>query len=208
MDLSLNEKKMSWSRNITSIFSVPPPARTSWTDLDEIVASLSAAFFGGFSHTYFPTRGFKSFWTVERSQDPGCIEFSREGGSDVCQPRILDFCYFEKHPPDSFFLLDCYPLQPVGSKTSLTGIEEVVRLTGGKFMDCGEHDALCEDVANSVSSAPPLLRHLEGGKFFVVARKSLGDRISQFNSGLHNRIPLGQMVDLIEMAQVEEFWGV
>jgi hypothetical protein len=197
--------KGAWGIAIEQAFRGSPPVSGRWEDISSMRRVLKPFMGANLNHTMLPGGGGLDMESIAPSPEPGCLEL-RPGRrmADMFCPTALFFEYFPESPWNSFFLLEAKALKPCGVYENSDGqYEEVLEIAPGKYVDRCAHDTGVLDydsVGNPVpvpADARIVSRHL-GGKFLIVAKRSIWNRATATYDGRHNRMTSAEIREQIQ----------
>lgn len=192
--------KADWATAINQAFGDAPPRSEQWTDLDTMLHVLSLFMGQNLNHTMLPGSGGLDMESISRSPEPGCLEFCPANRlANTFRPAVLFFEHFRESPWNSFFLLETQSLRPCGVYDDSNGeYEEVVELSPGEYIERSHHDTGILDYDEDGREIPLprtsriVSRHMRG-KFLIVAKRSIWNRVSSTYDGRHNRMTAQQI---------------
>ena len=195
--------KKAWSKAIANAFPNGKPTSATFTDVSEIIRILDSFSDNNLNHTLLPRGGGMDFEVVTEGREEGTIELHPDPGcAYVCRPASLYWEYFPQSEVDSFLLLETNPLEPSGvyQGNRKDGYEEVLEMPDGCYADRDTRD-LGEDESGRTIPLPRERRHLVRffkGKFIVVAKKSLWNKIPETYDGQHNQLSAKEIRSIIQ----------
>jgi hypothetical protein len=157
------------------------------------------------NHTMLPGGGGMDMEAIALSPEPNCLELSPgDRLADTFRPAVLFFEHFPESPWNSFFLVETRPLQASGVYEENNGeYEEVVELSPGEYINRSHHDTGIlnhneegEEIALP-TTARVVARHMQG-KFLVVAKRSIWNRVSATYDGRHNGMTVEQIREAVQ----------
>ena len=199
--------KAEWSKNIEKVFGIDSPQSARWTDLDEMLHVLTPFMGQNLNHTLLPGNGGLDMESIAQSAEPDCLEFSSgDRLAEIFRPTTLFFEHFSESKWNSFFLIETQTLQPCGVYEESNGeYEEVLEIAPAEYMDRSYHDIgnLGYDENGRKIPLPEnwrvVSRYMQG-KFLVVAKRSIWNRVSATYDGRHNHMTAQQIREQIQNA--------
>jgi len=142
---------------------------------------------------------------VSLCSEDDCIDFLPDENLYYrCRPAKLHFEYFSESKWNSFFLIDCLPLAPEGV-TAERDVEELVEVSPGRFVNSSHYDSEeFEQEEDGDKNTPEFQRRYVSrflrGKFLVVAKCSIWNRVNSTYDGRHNLMDCQQIRAQIQAA--------
>jgi len=200
--------RVSWAAAIAEVFGAKPPQSATWTDPLDMIRVLTPFMRTNLDHTMLPEGGGLDMDSIAQSSEPGCLEFRPEDElANIFRPASLHFEHFPESPWNSFFLLETEVLPPSGVYESMNGEhEELVELSPGKYIADDRHDTgiLGYDEHGAALPIPEtsrrVCRHMQPGRFLIVAKSSIWNQTGDTYDGRHNRMTAKQIRDSIQRA--------
>lgn len=189
------ENARRWSEALKATFPKNVPASAAWTDPREMVHVLSPFCGQAVNHTMLPRSGGMDILKISYDDAKGLIElWPNARVAYVARPQTLEFRHVEASPVDSFFMLTNASLDPSGVYEDFTGnYEEILELPDGEQMDRSHLDlGYIGHTENGEEIPLPdeyrlVCRYLDG-KFLMVAKSSLWNRVTATYDGRHNKL--------------------
>jgi len=198
--------KADWAAAIHRAFGDTPPRSAKWTGRENIVAVLRPFMAPNLNHTMLPVGGGLDMDAASLSTEDDCLDFHPgERLRDRCRPSMLSFEYFPESEWNSFFLLECQQLAASGVYEDIErNYEELVEVEPGHFIDRSHHDTgvLTHDENGDEVPLPRtslLVSRYLSGKFLIVAKRSIWNRVHSTYDGRHNGMTSEQI-----RAQIQE----
>jgi serine/threonine-protein kinase len=201
------QNKAAWAAAVAQAFGTAPPLSAHWVDPEAIIQVLTPFMGVNLNHTMLPGSGGLDMESIAHSPEHRCLEF-RPGNrlADTFRPAGLYFQHFPESEWNSFFLLETEELPPCGVYENSNGqYEEVVELSPGEYIDRSHWDTgvlTHDEDGNEIplpESSRVVSRHMQG-KFLIVAKRSIWNRVSATYDGRHNNMTSEQIRQQVQHA--------
>ncbi|WP_294300947.1 hypothetical protein [uncultured Sphingomonas sp.] len=195
--------RSDWIATIDAVPGATGSAALSWTDVGEMVETLSPFMGTGRNHGFFPTGGGHDFTAVSASvTEPGCIEF-RVGRKLVYlgRPARLRLERIEAEPAESFLFVELEEIASSGvyaaddefaeneAPARVRVDEELVDLGGGDYVERGAWDrGFVDDEDEPLPDDARLVHRLLRGGLMLACKASVWNGIPQTYNAIHDKL--------------------
>jgi serine/threonine-protein kinase len=199
------ESRASWARAINE-FVPSGESAVTWTDLSEIMDTLSSFIGADANHALLPQGGGVDLCTLGLSIEPGCVEFGvSERSVFVVKPDRLHLVRIDADPAESFLLLQLAEIEPSGvydKKTLQRDQEDLAEIPGEGYVSrVGNEHGVYYDADGYERELPDeyiIKTRFFKGQFLIVAKASIWNSLPETYDGRHNRMSIDEVRAAVE----------
>lgn len=173
---------------LNGLFPHGIPESAVWTDLEQINKVLNClGTWDSLNHTFMPNGGGLDLEKATESMEEGCIEMRLDGFHHVVKPISLTFVNIQNDLPWGYFMLDTGGLPATGIAEVYKGMEYLCELASGEYVPSSEYERSGQGGKRYHQDCRIVSRYTHG-KFLIVAKSSVYNRISSTYDARHNKM--------------------